>query len=47
MFLSEEERKIDKDEAEQSVNLMGWAVTGDKSNVKALFFVFIGVWQMI
>lgn len=29
VFLSEE-RKIDRDEAEQRVHLMGWAVTGVK-----------------
>lgn len=46
-FLSEEKRKIDRDEAEQRVHLMGWAVTGGKSNVVVLSFVFIGVWQMI
>lgn len=46
MFLSEEQRKMDRDEAEQRLNL-GWAVIGGKSNVEALSFVFIGVWQMI
>lgn len=47
MFLSEEEKKTDRDEAEQRVHLMGWAVKGGKSNVVVLSFVFIGVWQMM
>lgn len=46
MFLSEEQRKMDRNEAEQRLNL-GWAVIGGKSNGEALSFVFIGVWQMI
>lgn len=46
MFLSEEQKKMDRDEAEQRLNL-GWAVIGGKSNVEALSFAFIGVWQMI
>lgn len=38
---------MDRDEAGQRLHLLGWAVTGGKSNVEALSFVFIGVWQII